>query len=159
FLFPYTGWRPLFFLGGIPALLAIFIRARVRESEVWHRTKEETWTALGRTIGRHWKLFLYLLLLIAAMIGVSPSTQGLYPTFLERDWGFDPRQRALLTMLSAVGALCGGTLCGMFSDRLGRRRTVVLSLVGALLAIPAWAFAPSIGVLVAGAFLMQFFVQ
>jgi SHS family lactate transporter-like MFS transporter len=96
---------------------------------------------------------------MAAMIGVSHGTQDLYPTFLQRDWGFTPRQRALLTMLSMVGALCGGTLCGLLSDRLGRRRTIVLSLVGATLVIPAWAFAPSLGVLVAGAFFMQFFVQ
>jgi SHS family lactate transporter-like MFS transporter len=159
FVFPKLGWRPLFFIGGLPALLALFIRSRVRESEVWHRTKAESWSHLGRAIGRHWKLFLYLFVLMAAMIGVSHGTQDLYPTFLQRDWGFGPRQRALLTMLSMVGALAGGTLCGMFSDRLGRRRTIVLSLAGATLMIPAWAFAPSLGVLIVGAFFMQFFVQ
>jgi SHS family lactate transporter-like MFS transporter len=159
FIYPVLGWRPLFFIGGLPALLALFIRSKVKESEVWHRTKEQSWSNLGRAIGRHWKLYLYLVLLMAAMIGVSHGTQDLYPTFLQRDWGFTPRQRALLTMLSMVGALCGGTLCGLLSDRLGRRRTIVLSLVGATLVIPAWAFAPSLGVLVAGAFFMQFFVQ
>jgi MFS transporter, SHS family, lactate transporter len=35
FLFNSWGWRPLFLLGGLPALLAIFVRMRVRESEVW----------------------------------------------------------------------------------------------------------------------------
>src|SRR2546430_17538271 len=34
-LFPHFGWRPLFFIGGLPALLALFVRARVKESEVW----------------------------------------------------------------------------------------------------------------------------
>lgn len=158
-LFPRFGWRPLFFIGGVPALLAIFIRARVKESEVWHRTREQSWGHLGRAIVRHWKLYLYLVVLMAAMIGVSHGTQDLYPTFLQRDWHFSPRERAALTAFSMIGALLGGTLCGMVSDRLGRRRTIVFSLIGATLVIPAWAFAPSLGVLVAGAFLMQFFVQ
>jgi SHS family lactate transporter-like MFS transporter len=47
----------------------------------------------------------------------------------------------------------------LYSDRLGRRRTIVIALTGALLVIPLWAYAPSIVPLVAGAFLMQFMVQ
>src|SRR2546423_8752648 len=39
FVFPHCGWRPLFFLGGLPALLALFVRARVHESEVWQATR------------------------------------------------------------------------------------------------------------------------
>src|SRR5207245_4440 len=35
FVYPHWGWRPLFFIGGLPALLALFVRARVRESDVW----------------------------------------------------------------------------------------------------------------------------
>jgi SHS family lactate transporter-like MFS transporter len=58
-----------------------------------------------------------------------------------------------------VGALTGGVLVGLVSDRLGRRRSIVYSLVGALAVIPLWAFAPSMAFLVAGGFLMQFFVQ
>src|SRR2546429_8123870 len=34
-LFERLGWRPLFFLGGLPALLALFVRVRVKESAVW----------------------------------------------------------------------------------------------------------------------------
>jgi len=158
-VFPRFGWRPLFFIGGLPALLALFIRARVKESEVWHRTREQSWSHLGRAIGRHWKLYLYLTILMATMNAVSHGTQDLYPTFLQRDWGFTPQRRAALTAFSMVGALLGGTLCGLLSDRLGRRRTIVLSLAGAALVIPAWAFAPSLPVLVAGAFCMQCFVQ
>src|SRR6266511_3207380 len=89
----------------------------------------------------------------------SVCTQDMYPTFLQRDWGFTPTRRAALTAFSMVGALTGGVLCGLYSDRLGRRRTIVLALVGAVAAIPLWAFAPSLPLLVAGAFVMQFFVQ
>ncbi|HEX7121949.1 MAG TPA: MFS transporter, partial [Gemmatimonadaceae bacterium] len=158
-VFPRWGWRPLFFIGGLPALLALYVRSQVSESEVWRRTRHHDWSGLGRAIVANWKTFLYITLLMAMMNGVSHGTQDLYPTFLQRDWGFTPTKRAALTAFSMIGALTGGVLCGLYSDRLGRRRTIVVALVGALIVIPAWAFAPSLGVLVAGAFLMQFMVQ
>ena len=67
FLFQRWGWRPLFFLGGLPALLALFVRFRVKESEVWEKSREKTWSGLGRAIVSHWKLFLYLTLLMTMM--------------------------------------------------------------------------------------------
>src|SRR6266702_4079273 len=145
--------------GYLPALLALFVRARVQESDVWRETRHETWSHLGRAIASNWMLFLYMTGLMALMNMVSHGTQDLYPTFLQRDWGWGPTARAALTAFSQVGALAGGVLCGLYSDRLGRRRTIGVALVGALLAIPLWAFAPATSLLVLGAFAMQFFVQ
>lgn len=159
FVFPRWGWRPMFFIGGLPALLALYVRFQVKESEVWERTRHRDWASLGRGIVSHWKLFLYLWLLMTMMNFVSHGTQDLYPTFLQRDWGFTPQRRAVLTMVTMVGALTGGVLFGYFSDRIGRRRAIVMALCGALLMIPAWAFAPSIPLLFVGGFLMQFMVQ
>jgi len=158
-VFPRWGWRPLFFLGGLPALLALYVRFKVKESAVWQRTRHESWGQLGRAIVSHWRLFLYLTLLMAMMNFVSHGTQDLYPTFLQRSWGFTPTQRAALTALSMVGALIGGVICGFVSDRVGRRRTIVGALLGGLILIPLWAFAPSVPLLVVGAFAMQFMVQ
>jgi SHS family lactate transporter-like MFS transporter len=158
-VFPRWGWRPLFFIGGLPALLAIFVRYRVKESEVWERTRERDWSGIGRAVMRHWPIFLTLLVLMTGMGFVSHGTQDMYPTFLQRDWHLEPGPRALLTALSMVGAIAGGVLFGLISDRLGRRRSIALALVCALTVIPIWAFAPSLAVLVVGAFLMQFFVQ
>jgi len=158
-VFPRWGWRPMFFIGGLPALLALYVRFQVRESEVWERTRHRDWASLGRGILSHWKLFLYLWALMTMMNFVSHGTQDLYPTFLQRDWGFTPQGRAVLTAFTMVGALTGGVLFGFFSDRIGRRRSIVIALVGAVLMIPAWAFAPSIPVLYLGGFFMQFMVQ
>jgi SHS family lactate transporter-like MFS transporter len=158
-VFPRWGWRPLFFIGGLPALLAVFVRYRVKESEVWARTRHDTWGELGTAIGSQWKLFLYLTLMMAGMNFASHGTQDMYPTFLQRDWGFTPQKRAALTAFSMVGAILGGLVVGRFSDRIGRRRAIVMALVGALCVVPLWAFAPSLGLLVAGAFLLQFMVQ
>ncbi len=159
FVFPRWGWRPMFFIGGLPALLALFVRFRVEESEVWQRTRHKDWSSLGRSIGSHWKLFLYLTLLMAGMNFVSHGTQDMYPTFLQRDWGFSPQKRAALTAFSMVGAIIGGVSFGYLSDRIGRRRAIVLALVLAILIIPVWAFSPALTGLVIGAFAMQFMVQ
>jgi len=159
FVFPRWGWRPMFFIGGLPALLAVFVRYGVHESEVWERTKHKDWSSLGRGIISHWKLFLYLTLLMAGMNFVSHGTQDMYPTFLQRDWGFSPQKRAALTAFSMIGAIIGGVTFGYLSDRIGRRRSIVLALGLAILMIPLWAFSPSLTGLVIGAFAMQFMVQ
>ena len=159
FVFPRWGWRPMFFIGGLPALLAIYVRLKVKESAVWERTKHASWGDLGREIMSHWKLFLYLTVLMAMMNFVSHGTQDLYPTFLQRGWHFTPHQRAGLTAFTMVGAIIGGTLFGLYSDRVGRRRAIIVALLLAVVVIPLWAFAPSVALLVAGGFLMQFMVQ
>jgi len=159
FVFPRWGWRPMFFIGGLPALLALYVRFQVKESEVWERTRHRDWASLGRGILSHWKLFLYIWLLMTMMNFVSHGTQDLYPTFLQRDWGFTPQKRAALTVVTMFGALIGGVLFGFFSVRIGRRRSIIIALTGAVLMIPAWAFAPSLPVLVIGGFFMQFMVQ
>jgi len=158
-LFERVGWRPLFFLGGLPALLAIFVRMRVKESEVWESTRQADWRHLGGAIVSQWKLFLYLTLLMMGMNFTSHGTQDMYPTFLERQWGFDARTRAVITGLSMLGAIIGGTLFGLLSDRIGRRRSMVLALVCALAMVPLWAFAGTIMLLIVGAFGIQFMVQ
>lgn len=159
FVFPRYGWRPMFFIGGLPALLVLFIRFGVKESEVWQRTKHNSWSDLGRGLASHWKLFLYLTLLMTMMNFASHGTQDMYPTFLQRDWNFTPQKRAVLTAFSMVGAIAGGVIFGLLSDRWGRRRAMVLAFALAILVIPLWAFAPSLMLLFAGAFLMQFMVQ
>src|SRR5438105_13485753 len=159
FVFPKWGWRPLFFIGGLPALLALFVRFKVKESEVWKKTKHETWGQLGRSIASHWKLFIYLTLLLMMMNSVSHGILDMYPMFLERHWGFSPRQRISITALSMVGAIIGGILFGFASDRWGRRRSMIVALLCAIALVPLWAFAPSLALLMVGAFLIQFMVQ
>jgi SHS family lactate transporter-like MFS transporter len=158
-LFERWGWRPLFLLGGLPALLALFVRFGVKESEVWERTRHATWAHLGRGIASHWKLFIYLMLLMTTMNLSSHGTQDMYPTFLQRQWQFGAQQRALISGFSMVGAIIGGVLVGLYSDRAGRRRAMITALIFAILLIPLWAYSPSVALLYVGAFLMQFMVQ
>jgi len=158
-VFPRWGWRPMFFIGGLPALLGLFVRFRVKESEVWQKTRHKDWSSLWREIISHWKLFLYLTLLMMMMNFASHGTQDMFPTFLQRQWHLDVHRRATITAISMVGAILGGTLVGFLSDRFGRRRVMVGSLICAMALVPLWAYAPSLTLLVIGAFSIQFMVQ
>jgi SHS family lactate transporter-like MFS transporter len=93
------------------------------------------------------------------MVFVSHGTQDMYPTFLKLERGFTPERVAVIAVIYNVGALLGGILFGHVSDRVGRRRALVLALLLAILAIPLWAYASTTALLVVGAFVMQFMVQ
>jgi SHS family lactate transporter-like MFS transporter len=158
-VFPHFGWRVMFFIGGLPALLAVFVRARVKESEAWHEHKMSDWGSYRRAIGMNWRLFLYLVLLMTMMNLISHGTQDMYPTFLQQQRHFSPQQTAGITIISMIGAIVGGILFGLFSDRSGRRRAMATAALCGVLLVPLWVFAPSTPLIVAGAFLMQFMVQ
>jgi MFS transporter, SHS family, lactate transporter len=161
-VFPHWGWRRMFFIGGLPALLTLFIRARVKESDAWKAQAAErgSWSEYFRSVAANWKRFLYLVALMAMMNFMSHGTQDLFPTFLQRQLGFAPRSTSIISVVANVGAITGGILVGLFSDRFGRRRAMVSSVLLALLLIPVWIFSPPVVALVSfGAFLMQFMVQ
>jgi len=158
-VFPRWGWRPLFFIGGLPALLALFVRVRVKESEVWRESRSLNWGDLTKTILSHWKLFVYLTIFMMAMNCASHGTQDMYPTFLQRQFGFSARVRAVLSGISMIGAIIGGIGFGWLSDRFGRRRSISLAMILAILVVPLWAYSSTLVLLAAGAFLLQFFVQ
>jgi MFS transporter, SHS family, lactate transporter len=158
FVFPHWGWRPLFFMGGLPALLTLFIRAKVREPEAWHRSRT-SWPEYRRAIFQNWRVFAYLVLLMAMVNFISHGTQDMYPTYLEQQRGFAPRLTSDVTAFSMLGAISGGLAFGYFSDRRGRRRAMVTALLLGVLVIPLWVFAPNLALVLAGGYLMQFMVQ
>ncbi len=159
FLFQKWGWRPMFLLGGLPALLALFVRVKVKESEAWEKTRSADWGELWRAIFSNWKIFFYIALLMTFMNFASHGTQDMYPTFLQRYFHFDSQKRTIISAISSVGAICGGIFFGYMSDRIGRRRAIVTALVLAVCVIPLWAFSPTTAMIVTGAFVMQFMVQ
>jgi MFS transporter, SHS family, lactate transporter len=160
FLFTRWGWRPLFFVGSLPALLLVlFIYLYVEESKVWERSKREDWRALGQDLAAHWKLFVYLSAFMMMMQCAAHGTQDMYPTFLERQWHSSPMWRSAITAFSGVGAIFGGIVFGYFSDKWGRRRAIITAFTLGVMLIPVWAYAPNQLLLIAGAFLMQFMVQ
>ncbi|TAK14968.1 MAG: MFS transporter [Acidobacteria bacterium] len=159
FVYPDFGWRPLFLIGGLPALLAIFIRAKVKESPAWHEHKTTDWASYGRAITSNWKRFAFLVLMMTMMNFISHGTQDMYPTFLEQHRGFLPIERANTTMIAYLGAIIGGLAFGWYSDHTSRKRAMVTGLICCFLFTPLWIAAPTALWLTVGAFMMQFFVQ
>ncbi len=158
FVFPHWGWRALFFIGGLPALLTLFIRAKVKEPQAWHESRTD-WGQYWRAILRNWKLFLYLVLLLAMMNLISHGTQDLYPTFLQRQRHMSEFLTSLVTGISMVGAILGGLAFGLYSDNHGRRRSMLTAIALGLLLTPLWILGPNTPLIILGAFLMQFMVQ
>jgi len=159
FVLPTLGWRAMFWVGGAPALLAFYIRLKVKESEAWQQHRAPTVGSILRTAGGHWRIFLYLVLLMTLMMFLSHGTQDLYPDFLKTARGFDPKIVAYLVMIFNVGAVVGAIIFGHLSESFGRRRSMILALVLCLAMIPAWTFGGSLMILAVGAFVMQMGVQ
>lgn len=157
-VFPSWGWRPLFFLGGLPALLAFYIRSHVPESKAWAHHRPDTRAIIGAIIGK-WKTFLYLVALMTMMNLISHGTQDLYPTFLGRQRGLDAHAVATIAIIYNLGALAGGLVFGLLSDRFGRKRAMSAAVVMALAVVPLWIYPGALWALTLGAFLMQFMVQ
>jgi SHS family lactate transporter-like MFS transporter len=165
-LFPYIGWRGMFILGAAPALLVVYIRSQVEESPAWLETcrlgklpATEPRPSLAANLRSYAPTFLFLVLLMTAFTAFSHGTQDLYPTFLEKNHALGPRATGLITSVGSVGALLGGICFGAWSERLGRRKAILIASLLAIPMIPLWAWSHGVVLLAVGAFLMQFMVQ
>jgi SHS family lactate transporter-like MFS transporter len=156
-LFQYIGWRGMFMVGVIPALLVFYIRRKVPESPSWRPTTERSNTlAILRS---HWRLGIYAVLLMTAFNFFSHGTQDLYPTFLQVQHHFSQHEVSLIAVIYNIGAIIGGLSFGALSEQFGRRRLIIIAAVLSLVVLPLWAFSTSAVWLAAGAFLMQVMVQ
>jgi len=157
-LFPIIGWRGMFMVGVLPALLVLYIRRSVPESPSWNRVATARSSTLS-ILRSHWRLGIYAVALMTAFNFFSHGTQDLYPTFLQVEHGFTPHVVGIIAAIYNVGAIVGGILCGSLSERIGRRRMIVVAALLSLPVLPLWAFSSSPALLAAGAFLMQITVQ
>ncbi len=160
FIVPHLGWRWMFFIGVLPALLSLFIRTKVKESPVWERgqTRRERFD-WRLAIRQHGGLFFYLVLLMTAFTFMSHGTQDLYPKFLQVQRHFSATTVSVIVIVYNLGALVGGIVVGSLSQRIGRRRAIIIFALLAVPIIPLWALSHSPLMLALGAFLMQFCVQ
>jgi SHS family lactate transporter-like MFS transporter len=159
-LIDHIGWRGMFMVGVAPALLLLYIRGRVPESEVWRAgARTRVPLSLRAGLAGHWRLALYAVLLMTAFNFFSHGTQDLYPLFLEAQRGFDSSTVARIAIVYNVGAICGGLCFGALSSRIGRRRAMSLAAGLSLIALPFWAFSQAPVPLALAAFGMQFMVQ
>ncbi|MGB0122351.1 MAG: MFS transporter [Silvibacterium sp.] len=164
------GWRGMFAVGSVPALLVVYIGLKVEESPVW-RTAQETRraavsltqtqkkTALIAGIRKYAPRFLYLILLMTGFNAFSHGTQDVYPTFLQHGHHFSVQLTGSVAIIYTLGALFGGIFFGTLSERIGRKRAILAATLLTLPIIPLYALSHSLIPLAIGAFLMQFMVQ
>jgi MFS transporter, SHS family, lactate transporter len=163
--FQFVGWRGMFVIGALPAFLVIYIRAHVDESPAWLQgriakqgAKEEVgW--LGKNALTFLGPFALMTVLMFAFNSFSHGTQDLYPTFLTKGHLLGPQAVMFVAVVANLGALAGGILFGTWSEKIGRRRAIVIAALLAIPVIPLWAYSRSIPMLALGGFLMQFMVQ
>jgi MFS family permease len=144
-ILPRFGWRTLFLVGLLPALLTIWIRRSVPEPELWRRTqgvprvklsqlfrpplrrRAVLATALATTVlFAYWGLFTWIPAYLA-----SPLAQGGAEQSLSRS--------TLWIVLMQIGAFAGYVSFGVFADRFGRKPVFVTFVLGAALLVPAYA--------------------
>src|SRR5579864_4072191 len=159
-VFDLVGWRGMFVIGALPAFLVIYIRTKVDESPAWLQGRvARTERRMGKDLVAFLGPFLLMTILMFAFNSFSHGTQDLYPTFLTKGHQFTPHAVMFITVVANIGALAGGIVFGSWSERVGRRRAIVVAALLSLPVIPLWAYSHTIPMLAAGGFLMQFMVQ
>src|SRR3954471_2357001 len=158
-LFDTIGWRGMFMVGIAPALLVLLIRMHVKESPVFEARRGKPRVNPIMELARHWKIALYLVVLMTAFNFFSHGTQDLYPTFLQKQHHFDTHTTGILTAVMNLGAIVGGISFGIWSERIGRKRAIITASLLALPVIPLWAYSATPVLLGLGAFLVQVAVQ
>ena len=159
-LFDVVGWRGMFVIGAVPIFLLPFIWFKVQESPVWLAARERNEsTALMPVLKKNWKLCIYLVVLMAGFNFFSHGTQDLYPTFLKVQHGFDAHTVSLIAISYNIASIIGGIFFGSLSEKIGRKKAIIIAALLSLPVIPLWAFSGGSWMLGLGAFLMQFMVQ
>lgn len=155
-----VGWRGMFVIGAVPIFLLPFIWFKVQESPVWLAARErKESTALLPVLKSHWKLCVYLVVLMAAFNFFSHGTQDLYPSFLKVQHGFDAHTISLIAISYTIASIIGGIFFGSLSEKIGRKKAIIIAALLSLPVIPLWAFSSGTWTIGLGAFLMQFMVQ
>jgi SHS family lactate transporter-like MFS transporter len=159
------GWRSVFFVGAPVAAVVVVLTLMAPESAAWKQHRARSVAEIGRVLLEHRGMFLYLLGMMSVLLCLSHGAQDLYPDFLKSVSGLAVRTLAGMKALYAIpilyniGAIIGALIFGALSQRIGRRKAIMLALGVALLAMPAWAFGTSFTVLAIGSYFMQTGVQ
>jgi len=152
-------WRVMFLFSVLPAFVVLFIRSGVEESPAFVAAQKVAKPSLWQTITDNWGLVVYSVVMMMLFNFFSHGTQDLYPTFLIKQHHFDPATVSWINIVGNIGAIVGGILFGILSEKIGRVNAIAIAAFIALPALPLWAFSATPFMLAIGAFVMQISVQ
>ncbi len=163
-LLPHIGWRGMFWVGALPALLAWMLRKRLHEPEGFMRRSHSSGTALNA-----FKQLLTDRRTACTSIGIAilcaVQNFGYYgimiwmPTFLSRHMGFSLTRSGLWTAITVFGMMMGVWVFGQLADRLGRKPAFLLYQVGAGIMAIIYAHLSTPATMLWGGALMGLFVN
>ncbi len=158
-LVPHFGWRSLFFVGVVPAVLAIFIRRGIDESPVWLRDQERKSretpadrrdTPRFRMDFAAWQACLFM----AALQFQTASLYSFYPTLLKTVHGFGDTGVFYAVAIYSLGSIIGKLTIGQVATRIGERATIYGCLAITLLGIVPFAASAALPAVLATAFVV-----
>lgn len=140
--FALIGWRVMFWIGIIPAIIGLIIRLSMPESSLWERTVREKGASKApfTTILRTKEYAIGALTGILAMTGIAwvyGLTLGFFPTILSLHGFMQFPYFLYVVIIAILISLLGYVVAGFASDRIGRRLTMVIySTLAIIAAIP-----------------------
>ena len=155
-LLPSFGWRSLFLVGIIPALLAIFIRVGISESPVWLRTRAQADTRSRprfRMDAAAWQACA----LMAVLQFQNAAITSFYPTLLKTVRHYGPDGVFVAVAAYSVGSIIGKPSCGWLASRIGDRATLLIFLLIAIADVVPFVTSGNATLLLVAAFVMGAF--
>jgi MFS family permease len=140
-------WRHTFFVGAVPALLALVIRLFLKESDRWLHTRAEA-EAQQTAVVQPMQLFTHPVFARDVWVGALGfggllvgywASLSWIPTWLDQLPGSPDQARSSATMVQGLVAMVGCGLAGPLCDTVGRRWGLVLPALGAM-AASVWLF-------------------
>jgi len=142
--FVEIGWRIMFFTGIIPGLVALFVRFRMNESQVWLAKQKQVKIEksplkklLSNKDGR--KKFFFSLILMTGLMYAYYTSIGFYPTFLQNYVEIEKSEVSILMVIGTTTSLFGQIFTGYLSQKIGRKKTIAFFAIAAMtVAIPTF---------------------
>ncbi len=159
-LLPLYGWRSLFLVGVIPALLAIFIRVGIGESPVWLRLRERRDAPARRRARPRFRMDAaawQACALMAVLQFQNAAIYSFYPTLLKTVHHYGPQGVFYAVAAYSIGSIAGKPFCGWVATRIGDRPTLLIYLAITLADIVPFAAGSSPPVLLAASLAMGAF--
>ncbi len=139
----FQDWRVTFWIGALPALLVIFMRLAMKESDRWVEAREKS--LHGEHPSSHFKSLFQKNNLKSLLVGGVAFGGLLIGYWASLAWiplwvqdilppGSVGAERGIATMYQGIAAMVGCSMAGFLADWMGRRATIMLSATGCLLA-------------------------